>query len=114
MQVNVESRPDGITVISLHGRMDIEGAQAADLKLAAHVATTRGRFLLDLADVSFLASIGIRSLLTTAKAVRSRGGLFVMAGPTVDVERTLKTAGIDALIPMYGELPAAVAALNAS
>lgn len=113
MQMNVVNNPDGVVVISLSGRMDIEGAQAVDLKLAAHTASEGGRFVLDISDVSFLASIGIRTLLATAKAVRNRGGRLALAGSTDDVDRTLRTAGIDVLIPMFDELPSAVAAVTA-
>lgn len=61
MQISVVNNPDGVVVVSLSGRMDSEGAQAVDLKLAAQTTSEGGRFVLDISDVSFLASIGIRT-----------------------------------------------------
>lgn len=111
-ELSVDTAPDGVVTLALGGRLDIEGAQAVELRIAGHTAVNDGAFILDLSGVSFLASIGIRTLLATAKAVRSRGGRLVLLGPDPNVSQTLRVAGIDRLIPMFDDAAAARAALT--
>jgi anti-sigma B factor antagonist len=59
----------------------------------------------DLTAVSFLASIGIRALISNAKALQQKGGRLVLhVGQNEAVAKTLVATGIDALIPMYQDV----------
>ena len=111
MKITQEDLPGGITRIALDGRLDIEGAAAVDLKLNA-IAASASAVLMDLQLVSFLASIGLRSLVIPARTIKSRGGRVVLFGPNEMVERVLKTSGIDTVIPLHRELETALAALR--
>ena len=68
--------------------------------------------MVDMSAVSFLASIGIRTLLMTAKAVSGRGGKMVILNPDDNVTNVLQMAGIDTLIPICRSLEEAQAALK--
>jgi anti-anti-sigma factor len=103
--------PDGVLVISLRGRLDIEGTQAIDQPLSFATTVQAARVVLDLSQVTFLASIGIRLLMTTARAQALRGGKVVLAAPQPLVRRVLETAGVDQLVPLAPDLAAARAAL---
>ena len=59
---------------------------------------------MDLSEVSFLASIGMRTLLSNAKALGLKGGRMVLLNPQPMVATALSTAGIDTLIPMHQDL----------
>lgn len=69
---------------------------------------------MDLTAVSFLGSIGIRALISNAKALQSNGGRMVLlVGGNETVAKTLETTGIDVLIPMFADASEAEkAALN--
>lgn len=112
MEIAAETLEGGIVKIVLAGRMDIVGTQVIDLKLAGHTAAANAAYIVDVSGVSFLASIGIRALLSTAKAVRGRGGRIALLGPDENVDRTLRTAGIDTLIPICTDLGAARVAVS--
>ena len=71
MQLETESLPDDILKINLSGRMDVAGTQAIDLKFTGHTANRRA-VIVDMSDVAFLASIGMRTLMLAAKAVFAR------------------------------------------
>jgi anti-anti-sigma factor len=60
--------------------------------------------LVDLSEVDFLASIGIRLLTLTAKSVASRGGKMALVNPIPDVEQVLDVTGIPGIIPIYPDL----------
>jgi anti-sigma B factor antagonist len=111
MGISTEELPGGITRIILDGRLDIQGAAAVDLKMNV-IAGSKKTVLLDLQNVSFLGSMGLRSLVMPAKAIKSRGGKMVIFGPNELVEEVLRTSSVDMLIPIHHELESALAALR--
>jgi len=100
VEFDIDCDADGVACIRLAGRMDIEGTQEVELRLVTHTAVDHGRFIIDLADVSFLASMGIRALIVVAKNVRARGGRLALCAPNQQVATTLETAGLPALVPL--------------
>jgi anti-anti-sigma factor len=86
-------------------------AQAVDLKMNV-IAGSKKFVLVDLQKVSFLGSMGLRTIFSTARAVKGRGGKMVLFGPDALVEKVLKTSGVDALVPIHSELQSAIAELQ--
>jgi len=111
MQMATEELAGGVTKVVLDGRMDIEGAQAVDLKMNV-IAGSRKFVLVDMQKVSFLGSMGLRTIFSVVRAVKGRGGKIVLLGPDELVEKVLKTSGVDALVPIHKELQSAMAALQ--
>jgi anti-anti-sigma factor len=111
MEISTEELAGGITRVILEGRLDIEGAAAVDLKMNV-IPGSKKAVLVDIQKVSFLGSIGLRSLINPARTIKGRGGKMVLFGPSELVEKVLKTSGVDALIPIHHELESAVAALQ--
>jgi anti-sigma B factor antagonist len=107
MELAVHDLDSGILGINLTGRMDISGTQQIDLKFTALTATRRARILVDLSNVTFIASIGIRTLISSAKAQKLRGGSLVLFKPNHQVEEVLRATGIDAIIPIAHDIEAA-------
>ena len=111
MKVVEDELPGGITRVILEGRLDIEGAAAVDLKMSV-IKDSRTSVLVDLQGVSFLASMGLRSLMMPARAIKSRGGRMVLFGPNEMVGKVLKTSGVDTVIPVHYDLSRALEALQ--
>ena len=111
MEMHVEE-PDGdINRVRLVGRMDYAGATEIDARFMELAG--REKFLLvDLSQVNFLASMGIRTLIMAAKALKERGGKMILFSPEMMVAKVLKTSGTDILIPVYYDLPLARMALQ--
>jgi anti-anti-sigma factor len=113
MPISFEDTGSGVRLIKLSGRMDIAGTGQIEIPFASASCAEKLGVVVDLSAVDFLASIGIRCLITNAKAQHNRGGKFVLfVGDNAQVAKTLETTGIDALIPMFrdsGEARAAVA-----
>ena len=63
MNLYVAELDNGITKVSLSGRLDIDGALKIDNEFTA-IAENKKRVLVDLADVTFIASLGIRTLIS--------------------------------------------------
>jgi anti-sigma B factor antagonist len=107
MELTVHDLDSGILGINLSGRMDIGGTQQIDLKFTALTATRKAQILVDLSNVTFIASIGIRALISNAKAQKARGGCMVLYKPNDQVEQVLRATGIDTIIPIARDIEAA-------
>lgn len=114
MELQSERLTDGIDKLTLAGRMDSAGVQEIDLRFTALTATQKALILVDLSRVSFLASIGIRTLIISAKALRQRGGFMALLGPQPLVAEVLRTAGIEMVIPTFQDLDLALGTLRAA
>ena len=114
MAISFDDSKENLRRIIITGRLDIAGTDEISTKFAALAASAQRRVLVDLAGVSFLASIGIRSIISTAKAVQQRGGKMVLlVANDSTVQKTLEITGIPDLIPMYTDAAEAErAALN--
>jgi anti-sigma B factor antagonist len=110
MDIAVEDIKDGITKVVLRGRFDTTGAVVIEVPFN-RIVTEKSRVIVDLSSVNFLASYAIRVLLIGAKIVAGKGGRLVILCPENNVAKVLKSAGMDALIPMHQTEAAATAAL---
>jgi len=113
MELQYNELDNGIRSIKLVGKLDAEGFNQIDLKFTAHCAGNNVRVLVDLSDVNFLASIGIRMLTMNAKSLSVRNGKMALMNPNPNVKNILEVTGIPAIIPMYEKRESAVTVLMA-
>lgn len=111
MEIEFERMDNGISKVLLRGRMDVLGVQAIDMKFTALTATQAALVLVDLSEVSFLASLGMRTLISSAKALAQRGGHMVLANPQANVLEVMKVSGLSSVIPVLQHVDDAVQAL---
>ena len=112
MEISVEFLNDGIKKINLKGRMDIEGTQAIDLRLATETSVQKAFIVVDLSLVEFMASVGLGVLVRSAKALRLRGGNIVLLNPQPVVQLVLEKTGINEVMAIYHDLKTASEALG--
>ena len=112
MDLTTSARDNGITVMKLSGRMDIEGTGKIDLQLNVATTEERAYLIADLSDVGFMSSIGIGALVRVAKAVRRRGGNLVLLNPQPVVRLVLEKTGIPELMSIHDTIDAASAAVR--
>ena len=103
MNLDVTELENGITKVTLSGRLDVQGALKIDSEFNS-IVQDKKRVVVDLSDVEFLASLGIRTLVTGAKATANNGGKMVLLNPQSNVERVLRTSGVDTVIPILEDL----------
>jgi len=113
MILQYSERNNNIRLLKLIGTLDIEGTGEIESKFAAYCADDKARVIVDLSEVNFLASIGIRLLTMTAKSVASRGGKMVLLNPIPEVQQVLEITGIPAIIPVFSKLESAETVLTA-
>ncbi len=101
MNFNIEQLDNGIKQVTLVGRMDLKGTNEIEMIFNAQVNTSTVPVLINMAEVEFLASIGIRLLLSGARALSRRGSKMAILNPQPMVEDVFKTSGIDQLIEIH-------------
>ena len=111
MPIEIRDLESGVTHVLLSGRIDIAGAQEVDLPMSV-VGGSRKAVVIDLSGVSFMASMGLRSLVLAGKSIISKRGKVVLLAPQPDVENLIQVSGIDELIPIHHEIAAAIAAVQ--
>ena len=104
MPITFEDAGESLRHIRLTGRLDIHGIEAVSATFADLAASTQRAVVVDLSDVSFLVSFGIRELISNAKLIQRRGGrMVIFVGHNKSVHKTLETTGIDTLIPTFAD-----------
>lgn len=103
MHISFDTLPSGATVITLKGRMDVAGAGAIDVRFAAVTAANRA-VIVDMSEVEYIASMGLRTLIMAAKSAASKRGRIVIARPSEMVATVIATAGVESLLPMVETL----------
>ncbi len=83
--------------ITVHGEVDVHSC--GDLEKALTDLADDGvvTVTLDLANVSFIDSSGLRALVVGHKALQDRGGGLVVANPSPSTARLLEVTGLDGL-----------------
>jgi len=111
MEMTLSQLGNGISLIKLSGSLDIIGTGQIEARLAGYCARDGLRVIVDVSEVKFLSSIGIRLLLRNAESVTSRRGKMVLLNPIPEVNETLEITGIPGIIPTYSDLESAEAGL---
>lgn len=110
MEWNVSDLENGLTKVVLSGRLDLQGALAID-PVFSKIAEEKLKVVVDLSGVPFLASLGLRTMVMSCKALAAKGGNLVLMQPQPGVEKVLMTSGINTIIPVVPDMSAAEAAL---
>lgn len=109
--IDTEEVAPGVTKVNLRGRLDANGVQTISSTFD-RVARTQARLIVDLSRVSFIASTGLRTLISAAHALASRDGRMVFLGPEASVESVLITSGTNAVVPIFRDLLEAICAVS--
>ena len=102
MPISYDDIGENLRRIMISGRLDMPGTDSVASQLAELTAAPKKGVVVDLSGVSFLASIGIRALIISAKAVQERGGkmVLVVSGGS-SVMMSIEATGIDQLMPVF-------------
>jgi anti-sigma B factor antagonist len=110
--IDAEGVAPGVTKINLRGRLDATTVQAIT-PMFDRITRAQRQLIVDLSRVSFIASTGLRTLISASRTVAARHGRMVLLRPEPSVEAVLIASGTDALIPICKDLVDAVCAVGA-
>ena len=79
--------------VILAGRLDTAGVDLIETRFGASIVPAGKNTVVDLSQVTFLASMGIRMLIATNRSLSRKGGKFALYGATPAVTRSDRYRG---------------------
>jgi anti-anti-sigma factor len=84
---------DGIVCLALHGELDLASAPALESSLLEVEQQAPGRLVIDLGDLQFIDSTGLRLLLQANSRAQQRGSALVLRRGNAAVQRVFDVTG---------------------
>jgi anti-anti-sigma factor len=114
MILQVIRSDDELTHLKLSGRVDLAGIGDLDREFTRQTVPRRKPVIVDISEIDYIASIGLRMLVTAAKALDKFGAKMVLLNPHPDVEDVLRTAGFDKVMPIEHDYDSALERLRSA
>ncbi len=95
-------------------RIDASNASAAEQDVQNFFEQGTQSMLIDLSDVTYLSSAGLRVLLIAAKTAKARGGQIALASVKPTVKDIITMSGFDKLMAICVDREAGLAHLQSS
>lgn len=90
-----------VLVVSISGEIHAEEAQALREFLKSSYAQNFNLFLLDLLEVDFICSAGLRAILELKRETMARNGDVRLVRPQSQVFEVFQTTGLDKILAFY-------------
>ena len=101
-------RKGNVTVVNISGRVDSDTAPTMDAELTKLISTAK-KLVIDLKDVTFLSSAGVRAIIKALKSAKKSRGQVRLASIPDHIDEILQTLGIMELVHEYPTVEEAVA-----
>jgi anti-sigma B factor antagonist len=109
MKYEIQALAPGASRIVLVGRADAAGVDLIETSLSAQLRATEGNVVIDLTEVPFMGSLGIRMLISLARLTARRSARIAMTGVQPQVLEVFETMALLDLIPHAPDTEAALA-----
>ena len=113
MNMDITDLGNNTVKVSFKGRLDTPGVGRVETGFVAALVPKGRSAIVDLSEVEFVASLGIRMLLTVARGLGMRHGRLVLFAAQAPVRDVFDAVSLGDLIPIVADEPAAMAALRA-
>lgn len=94
LRIEVRTAPDRV-IFELHGELDLLAAPLLQAQIEQTDLDSRGILVLDLQQLQFVDSAGLRVILAAHESARQRGQEFALTKGSDQVQRLLNIAGVD-------------------
>lgn len=97
-----------VLVISLKGRLDAVTTPLLEKDLTELIAGGERFLVLDLGDLAYISSAGLRTLLVVTKRLREKQGRLLLASLKSVVREVFEISGFSSIIPIFESVDAAI------
>lgn len=97
-----------VDVVKIKGRID--STNVGEFENALNTLQQQGRhcLVLDMSELSYMSSAGLRTMVSALKTAKNKGGNVAVAAPNQNMIDTLKLVGFHILFPHYDDVLQAV------
>ncbi len=99
MNINISAH-DQVTLVEVSGRIDSMNAHQLGEALSAEIDSGHTQIVLDLANVEYMSSAGLREIVSALKKVRGTGDVR-LSQPSPRVQEVLEMAGLDTIFQIF-------------
>ena len=100
-----------VTVAALSGRLDMAASEDAHPKVMQALADSTAGLILDMGELDFISSSGLRMLIAAQKEARASGKQLACIRAKPAVYKIFKISSLDAMFSFFEDEPAAIEAL---
>ena len=105
------NREGQILIVKTEDRIDGANAREFQVDLEAAIDPDDRGLVLDLEQLSYVSSAGLRVILLTAKTLRKQNGKLAVCSLSDSVREVFEISGFDKIIPVHDNQAEAAAAL---
>ncbi len=92
---------DDITVVDVFGSLDTQSAGAASDEMARIIEQGCSKMLVNLENLEYMSSAGLRILLRTAKQLSTTGGTLKVCNPAGAVKEVMDISGFSDFLDLH-------------
>lgn len=111
MELNYLNEGDFLCV-GVSGRLDSTSASNFEQTVNEKSGDNKNPVVLDLENLSYISSAGLRAILLLTKTASAKGSKLVLCTLPPQVEEVFKISGFDKIIPIYQSRTEAISALS--
>src|SRR5215475_6605415 len=86
--------------ITFAGRLDTPGVDSIETRFIASLVPDANNAIIDMSQVDFISSMGIRMLVSAARSLKMRQAVLAMYGVQEQVNQVLELVAIHQMIPV--------------
>lgn len=103
---------ENVAHVKLRGRLDTHGVDEIETKLTASIVPGGKNTVIDLSDVSFVTSMGLRMFLGISKALKRHHAKMVLFAPQAQASEVFASAHLVSIIPIVASEAEALALVS--
>jgi anti-sigma B factor antagonist/stage II sporulation protein AA (anti-sigma F factor antagonist) len=111
MEISKRKEKDAL-VISLKGRLDAVTSPVLEKDLTDLMAGGERFLVLDLGDLDYISSAGLRSILLVVKRLKEKQGKLLLASLKSVVREAFEISGFSTIIPIFESVDSALSSLG--
>lgn len=100
MEIDTKKEKE-VVVVSVKGRMDAVTSLEFDQRMSALISAGENMFLINLSQLEFISSSGLRSVLKLAKQLKAKNGKVLFAALRDPVHDVFKISGFSTIFKIY-------------
>ncbi len=110
MDISEDRKADAV-VLALSGKLDATTAKTFEDKILGLINSGGQRLVVDLAQLEYVSSSGLRVFLLAAKRLQAADGKIVLCGLQEHVRQVFDLAGFSSILSIYGSRDEAIEGL---